>query len=306
MRTVFMTGKGGVGKSTLSAALARQLAGQGHRTLAVSLDPAHNLGDVFGRTPAPDETCAFADRLWLREVDLDAISTRYVRENIALLEETYGYTRSLNLDRTFRFLRYSPGIEEYAALTALEEILREEGRFDRIVFDTPPTGLTLRILALPGVTLGWQGRLIRLRRTILDKRYTIHNLQADGEDREVRLPHREEDDPVMRTLQRSHARFTALQDRLKGADNTVVLVFNPDYLSLRESLRLVRGLTDLALPLRAAFLNKSDDAEPQDADKVEREILEACPGLRLERVPCRPARHLTGPVIEHDLTRVLA
>ena len=144
MRAIFLTGKGGVGKSTLSGALACQLADRGQRVLAVSLDPAHNLGDVFGVELGPRKK-RHTDTLYLQEVDLNAAAERYTHENTALLKQTYSYLSAVNLDKYFDVLKYSPGVEEYAALLSLEEILRRETGFDTIVFDTPPTGLTLRI-----------------------------------------------------------------------------------------------------------------------------------------------------------------
>ena len=166
MKILFFTGKGGVGKSTLAAAAAWQLSRK-HRVLAVSLDPAHNLGDVFG-VSLGDGRRNFSANLQLREVDLKKLSRDYLERETGVLSESYHYLRTLNLDRYFSILKYSPGIEEYALLNSIEKTLREEGSFDYIVFDTPPTGLTLRFLALPQVTIAWIERLTAIRRQILD------------------------------------------------------------------------------------------------------------------------------------------
>jgi arsenite-transporting ATPase len=166
MKILFFTGKGGVGKSTLSAATAWQLSQMGYRVLAVSFDPAHNLGDIFG-VKLTHKKKKFTKNLYLQEIDLDTAASEYVKTNVSLLTEVYGYLQSFNMDKYFKVLRFSPGIEEYAALTALEKILRNEvSKYDYLVIDTPPTGLTLRMLALPRITLTWVDQLIRLRKEI--------------------------------------------------------------------------------------------------------------------------------------------
>ena len=106
MKTIFFTGKGGVGKSTLSAAAAWQLAESGKRVLAISFDPAHNLGDIFGRTLGHKVT-RFSANLDLRETDLDEAAAEYIRRNTSILTEVYSYTKAFNLDRYFKVLRHS-------------------------------------------------------------------------------------------------------------------------------------------------------------------------------------------------------
>ena len=191
MKTIFFTGKGGVGKSTLSAATAWQLASKGKRILAVSFDPAHNLGDIFG-LKLSDSKKKFKNNLYLMEINLEKRSAKYIRDNISLLESIYSYLKPFNMDRYFQTLKYSPGIEEYASLTAMEQLIREETDFDFIVFDTPPTGLTIRILALPTVTLAWIERLKQIRKEILEKRYTIHKIQGQYSQKGTKLSYNED------------------------------------------------------------------------------------------------------------------
>jgi arsenite-transporting ATPase len=271
MKALFFSGKGGVGKSTLSAVTAWQLAERGSRVLAVSLDPAHNLGDIYGRKLG-DKPLRLNSRLSLREVSLERAAKLYVRQNEELLRELYGYLKPLNFDRYFSLLRYSPGVEEYAALIALERQLADAADLDYIVFDTPPTGLTLRILALPRLTLGWLERLAGLRRAILDKRHTIHNLTGRFDPEGTHLPWRESDDPVMRKLGELRDRYERMAGKLRAEGSGVALVFNPDCLSLTESRRLLEGLRDLELPVRILFHNKIEPEQEHEAGSFEREL----------------------------------
>jgi arsenite-transporting ATPase len=270
MRIIFFTGKGGVGKSTIAAASAWQLARQ-HRVLIVSLDPAHNLGDIFNVT-LKNRRQRFSANLYLQEVDLRQMARAYLEKETRVLSDTYNYLKALNLDHYFSVLKYSPGIEEYALLTSIEKAIREDTDFDYLIFDTPPTGLTLRFLALPQVTETWIERLTAIRRQILEKRYTIRKIRRplkDGEERkEIRLSYDERDDDILNrllVLKENYGKLTAV---LQGATCGIVLVFNPDLLSLRESERLIEGLGDLKLPLRLLVQNKVTEENREIADRV--------------------------------------
>ncbi|MBN1829235.1 MAG: ArsA family ATPase [Deltaproteobacteria bacterium] len=282
MKILFFTGKGGVGKSTISAAAAWQLS-QRHRVLIISLDPAHNLGDVFGVT-LKDKKYRFSDRLSLREVDLQQRSREYLTREITVLTQTYRYLQTINLDNYFSILKYSPGIEEYALLTGIEETIRSEEDIDFLIFDTPPTGLTLRFLALPKVTITWIDRLLQIRRAILEKRYTIYRIRGPLDDKETLLNYSEDDDDAIRRLKALRENYQSLCDILQGKDCGVVIVFNPDVLSLRESQRLIEGLNDLELPLRLMINNRITERNSIMADHVDGVMKGFAPGVPIGRV----------------------
>jgi len=287
MKILFYTGKGGVGKSTMAASAAWQLSKRS-RVLVVSLDPAHNLGDIFCVSLNGREK-RMGENLLLREVDLHRLSRDYLEREIGVLTRTYSYLQTLNLDRYFSVLKYSPGIEEYALLTSIEETIRQDGAdFDTIIFDTPPTGLTLRFLALPQITITWIDRLAQIRRQILDKRHTIRKIRGpateEEKQREEKLAYDEKDDAVLQRLTALKANYESLTGILQGPDCGVVLVFNPDMLSLRESERLVEGLRDINLPLRLLIQNKVTAENHAVADQVAAELRKMVREVPLIRV----------------------
>jgi arsenite-transporting ATPase len=253
-------GKGGVGKTTCAAALALHTAAT-RPTLVVSLDPAHNLGDVLA-VNLSDTPKEVARNLWAFEVNMDAAIARYLAASREQLRQMYGYLSTINLDGYLDALKLSPGIEEYATLQAMESLLREaEGKYDMVVFDTPPTGLTLRVLALPKVSLLWGGRLSRLRRDILDKRQTVERISGKRkfvlEEREYELPVEEKADPVMQELNgyvERMERMMALQS--DPARSCVMPVMNPDRLSLFETRRAFETLSQLRMPIGPVIINK--------------------------------------------------
>ena len=282
MKIFFFTGKGGVGKSTTAAASAWQLSHKA-RVLIVSLDPAHNLGDIFGVSIRNGKK-KFSKNLYLREVNLQKLSREYLEQETSVLSTTYSYLKTLNLDTYFSILKYSPGIEEYALLTSIEKTIRDDSDFDYIIFDTPPTGLTLRFLALPKVTITWIERLIQIRRQILEKRYTIHRIRGTLSSEETILDYKEEDDNILKRLRKLDENYHALDETLRGSDCHVILVFNPDILSLRESQRLVEGLRELGLPLRLLINNKLTEANRDMARHVEEQMKKSAGDVLLERI----------------------
>lgn len=282
MKVIFMTGKGGVGKSTLAAAAAWQLS-QKQRVLVVSLDPAHNLGDVFG-VKLNERRHRVSPSLSLQEIDLQKIAREYLQKEVNVLTSTYRYLQTVNLENYFSILKYSPGIEEYALLTSIEQIIRGEGSFETIVFDTPPTGLTLRFLALPRVTLTWIERLRQIREQILEKRYTVCRLRGPLDTAETILKYDPDEDEILRRLKNLQTNYRTLTATLQGKATSFVLVFNPDVLSLRESERLIEGLKDLQLPLRLLVDNKVTEQNHEIADSVEETMRSLAPHVPLMRI----------------------
>jgi arsenite-transporting ATPase len=150
-RYEFIGGKGGVGKTTAAAAVALAASVARRRTLVVSTDPAHSLGDALGRrvgarvTRIPVKGAAF-DAL---ELDADRALVRWLRARRAplqLIAERGTYLDPADVDR---FLGLSfPGVDELGGLLELTRVA-EAGRYETVVVDTAPTGHTLRLLAVP-------------------------------------------------------------------------------------------------------------------------------------------------------------
>ena len=282
MKILFFTGKGGVGKSTMSAAMARQLSQQ-YRILIVSLDPAHNLADIFG-VALNHKKHRFTDSLYLKEINLQKLCRDYLQRETRVLTDTYRYLQTINLDNYFSVLKYSPGIEEYALLTSIEETVRSERDFDYIVFDTPPTGLTLRFLALPWITMTWIDRLMQIRRDILEKRHTIYRIRGILDDKETILNYDENDDDILKRLKTLKRNYQSLSSVIQGKDCGIVLVYNPDTLSLKESKRLIDGLYELKLPLRLLINNKIQTKYTAMADHVDSVMQSLAPAIPIQRV----------------------
>jgi arsenite-transporting ATPase len=231
MRILLFTGKGGVGKSTLAAATACASAAAGHRTLVLSTDAAHSLGDAFGLTIGAEPT-EVAANLWVHQVDAQR---RFERS----WGEIQGYLMSV-LDAagvdpiTAEELTVIPGAEEVLALLELRlHALSDD--WDLIVVDCAPTAETLRLLALPEA-LGWymtrvfgvQRRVVRALRPVLSR--------AAG----VPMP----EDSVFEAVERLHRDLEEVQRILTEKDASVRLVLTPETVVVAEARR---SLTTLSL-----------------------------------------------------------
>jgi arsenite-transporting ATPase len=141
-------GKGGVGKTTCAAGYALSLSARGEETLVVSTDPAHSLGDALEADLGPDPTVV-GDDLSAVEIDPASRAERYRALGEALASDMRSVgVRVPEEDLDTLFGAGMPGADEIAALDLFGEYL--EG-YDRVVFDTAPTGHTLRLLELPEV-----------------------------------------------------------------------------------------------------------------------------------------------------------
>lgn len=258
--TAFFLGKGGVGKTTLSSAFALELARSGKRVLIASLDPAHNLGDTL-YTKLNGQPRAVEKNLDALEVDLSEWVEKYLEESRQQLKENYSYNMALNLDSFFSILKYSPGTEEYAVLWAIEDVhCRLAPDYDIVVFDTPPTALSVRFLSLPFISGLWVAELSKLRERILEKRQTITRLNPESPVAASCVD--KEDDKVYGKLTNIRQRLSALAT-LFSKHSFMSVIVNPDDLSVYEATRIKDELQRLELPLAALCINKQgvSDAE---------------------------------------------
>lgn len=242
------TGKGGVGKSTCSTLEALKWQKTGKNTLLDSMDPAHNLHDIF-QTPLGDKGKKILDGLTVRESDTDKKSREYMTDVKNELKGVYHYQQALNIDKYFSLLKYAPGMEEYAALLLLQRCF-EETKYQQIVIDTPPTALTLKMLALPGVNLHWINYLKEMREEIINKKNTVANIRRENMTTF-------EEDPVFRRLLGMQKRYDKLQAMLQDKEKTeIVIVLNEDELSLSESLMIKTQMESFGLTPDRIILNK--------------------------------------------------
>jgi len=162
-KLLFVGGKGGVGKTTCAAALALGLANEQRRVLLVSTDPAHSLADLFDRRIGNRET-RLRPGLRALEIDPDAEVKRYLERVKTNMRRFVRPAMYPEIERQMELTRQAPGAVEAALMQRMAELMDTgPDRHDTVIFDTAPTGHTLRLLALPEIMAAWTDGLLRQR-----------------------------------------------------------------------------------------------------------------------------------------------
>ena len=166
-RVLFFGGKGGVGKTTCASAMALAASQAGKRVLLVSTDPAHSTSDMFERPIGP-EPVQLLPNLHGLEIDGAFESQRYVANVKEQINGLFGHHILKEATRQIDLAASMPGAEEMALFDRIGGLIRgEDDRFDLIVFDTAPTGHTLRLIRMPELMEAWIRALSRSRRAML-------------------------------------------------------------------------------------------------------------------------------------------
>jgi arsenite/tail-anchored protein-transporting ATPase len=231
MRLLLFTGKGGVGKTTTSAATAVHAASGGSKTLVISTDPAHSLADTFGVEIGAEPT-EIDTGLYGQQVDSQRafeLSWRDIQHYLRdILEQ--GGVDPLEAEE----LTVLPGIEEVFALLELRSQV-VGGRWDTIVVDCAPTGDTLRLLALPEALRWWMQRLFPPDRRLLRTLRPVMNHLAG-----LPVP----PDAVFDAVDRLCAELTEVRDLLVDpATTSVRIVLTPEAVVLAEARRTLTSLS---------------------------------------------------------------
>jgi len=249
---LFFIGKGGVGKSTSSALTSVYLASKPHKTLLVSMDPAHNQCDIFEQDFS-EKPKTVSETLMVKEVDTDFWIEKYLKETTEQIKDTYKYESAFNLQNYFNVLQFSPGLEEYALLLAFEDTLHKYSDQDFIVFDMAPTALTLRFFSLPFITEIWLGGLLTLRSQIYKKKEIISKIKIAGKEIEQ--------DRVKAKLESMIGEYENLRQEFLSGTTRINLVMNNDKLSFSEAYRIRQKLSDISIAIDRIVINKLKDDE---------------------------------------------
>ncbi len=210
MRIILVTGKGGVGKTTVAASTALASADRGYRTLVTSTDPAHSLGDAFD-IGLKDEPVEVVPNLAAQQIDTQHQLEKHwgtIREHMM---NVFGWGGVDGLEAE-EFLVF-PGMDELFALLGVNEHARS-GEYDVIVVDCAPTAETLRLLSLPEVLSWYFERVLPGQRKIMKAARPVLNRIT-----EMPMP---EDDV-----------FAAAQAVFFGVEQVKELLGNPEITSAR-------------------------------------------------------------------------
>ncbi len=250
MRIILFSGKGGVGKTTLSAATGYKLSEMGYRALVVSLDPAHSLSDAFDlteeeRLSAKGLPVKIKENLWIQEIDVQEEIDRYWGDVYRFLEILFNTT---GLDEIVaEELAILPGMEEVTSLLYVNKYYREK-EFDVLILDLPPTGESLRFVSMPTVLKWYMKKIFKTERLVMRVARPVVGRLSD-----VPLP----DEAYFKALENFY-------EKLKGVDEVLVdpkvtsvrLVTNPEKMVVKESQRAFMYFNLFGVNVDAVLINR--------------------------------------------------
>eukprot|EP00555_Chaetoceros_dichaeta_P008496 CAMPEP_0198260134 /NCGR_PEP_ID=MMETSP1447-20131203/9170_1 /TAXON_ID=420782 /ORGANISM="Chaetoceros dichaeta, Strain CCMP1751" /LENGTH=359 /DNA_ID=CAMNT_0043947715 /DNA_START=79 /DNA_END=1158 /DNA_ORIENTATION=+ len=249
LQWVFVGGKGGVGKTTTSCCLGVQLAKYRKKVLIVSTDPAHNLSDAFcqkvGREPTP--IMGF-DNLDAMEIDanddMEKMQQKMADSTGAASEEESGISSLMN-----ELTASIPGIDEAMSFSELMKQVQSLD-YDVVVFDTAPTGHTLRLLSFPTILERALGKVLELKDRfggLIGQATAMFGGGSPGQMQEMLLGRLEETRVVINKVN------DAFQD---PELTTFVCVCIPEFLSIYETERLVQELSKFGIDSHNIVVNQ--------------------------------------------------
>src|SRR6266540_741367 len=162
-RYIMFGGKGGLGKTTFSAATAYWLAKRGHRVLVFSVDPQASLSDIFQQDIFGKGPSAIAENLWAQEIDADTHIKAYQDEIRQKILDMYGFDQvPEEIENYIAAASAEPAMEESVIFDAVVDIV-VEGKYDYYIYDLVPLGHALYYLSMAKVYDEWITRITRLR-----------------------------------------------------------------------------------------------------------------------------------------------
>ena len=272
LKMVMFGGKGGVGKTSCASSSAIWAAEHGRNTLIISTDPAHSLGDSLGMELAPGEATPVIGVKNLTALEINPKTNMAEFQGITNMNPMEdlgmgGMMDTFGMGDLEDFASMNPpGIDEALAFGKVLEFIETEHDYDLIVFDTAPTGHTLRLLSLPDTLSGWLGKLLKLRLRMGKLLGTFKKAFSKGEQKE---------DNSLEILERlNNSIENAKEDLTNPIKNSFIVVMIPEEMAIAETGRLLNELMKYNIPVSNIVINQlySNTEELCDFCKARREM----------------------------------
>ncbi len=247
-RYIMFGGKGGLGKTTFSAAAAYHLAKQGHRVLVFSVDPQASLSDIFQRDIFGKGAVEIMPNLFAQEIDADQRIKAYQEEIRKKIFDMYGFDKiPEEIESYIQAAAAEPAMEESAIFDEVVDIV-VAGKYDYYIYDLVPLGHALYYLSMASVYDEWIERITKLRE---DMRQYEEMAAAITKDKEV------EEDMILKELQYIKHRISTsssiLTDKLKTA---FFFVLVPEEMILLDTQKAAQLFAKFNVPISGYIVNR--------------------------------------------------
>ena len=247
-RYIMFGGKGGLGKTTLSATCAFWLASQGKRVLLFSVDPQASLSDIFQRDIFGQGPVPIMDNLWAQEVDADRRIREYQDEIRRKILDMYGFERvPEEIDNYIAAASAEPAMEESAIFDAVVDIIVQRD-YDYYIYDLVPLGHALYYLSMAKVYDEWINKITRLRQEMAEYEQVANVMKRQKAS---------EEDQILQELQYIKGRINAsskiLTDRQKTAFFFVVV---PEEMIILDTQKAAELFARFDVPIAGYVINR--------------------------------------------------
>jgi arsenite-transporting ATPase len=247
-RYVMFGGKGGLGKTTFSAATAFWLASQGKRVLVFSVDPQASLSDIFQRDIFGKGPVAIKENLWAQEIDADSHIRAYQNEIRQKILDMYGFDRVPDeIEQYLQAASAEPAMEESAIFDAVVDVV-VKADYDYYIYDLVPLGHALYYLSMAKVYDEWINRITKLRQEMREYEEMVSRIK---QDKHV------EEDQILNELTYIKGRINASSRILTDRDKTAFFfVVVPEEMILLDTIKAAKLFAAFNVPIAGYLVNR--------------------------------------------------
>ncbi len=251
-RYIMFGGKGGLGKTTFSAATAYWLAKQGHKVLVFSVDPQASLSDIFQRDIFGKGPVEIMPNLWAQEIDADRRIKEYQEEIRRKIMDMYGLDAvPQEIEDYIQAASAEPAMEESAIFDAVVDIV-VEGRYDYYIYDLVPLGHALYYLSMAKVYDEWITKITKLREEMREYEEMVARIRRQ----------QTEEDRILEELQYIRQRINMSSSILTDSRRTAFFfVLIPEELVILDTLKAAELFRRFDVPISGYVVNRVIPAE---------------------------------------------
>jgi len=296
-RYIMFGGKGGLGKTTFSAATAYWLARHGHKVLVFSVDPQASLSDIFQRDIFGKGAVRIMDNLYAQEIDADSHIRQYQQEIRQKILDMYGFDQvPEEIEHYIQAASAEPAMEESAIFDAVVDVV-VKGDYDYYIYDLVPLGHALYYLSMAKVYDEWINRITKLREEMREHEEMVARLKRKKTT---------EEDQILNELQYIKTRInqssSILTDKQKAAFYFVVV---PEEMIILDTRKAAQLFAKFEVPIAGYIVNRVLPSElaSQDIPQYLRNRLKM-QGRYLDEIRSVFGRNVVGyvPEMERDVT----
>src|SRR6266571_1459579 len=252
-RYIMFGGKGGLGKTTFSAATAYWLARQGHKVLVFSVDPQASLSDIFQRDIFGKGPVEVLDNLWAQEIDADSNIKAYQQEVRQKILDMYGFDQiPEEIEHYIQAASAEPAMEESAIFDAVVDIV-VKGDYDYYIYDLVPLGHALYYLSMAKVYDEWINRITELREQMREHEEMVARIRRQKVT---------EEDQILSELQYIKGRINQSSRILTDKERTAFFfVVVPEQMIILDTEKAAQLFAKFDVPIAGYIVNRVLPAE---------------------------------------------